>query len=169
MRKLIVICGLVLMCILYFIFMKTSSVEGESKNKIDTLITNEMKGLESSYPSSPKGVIESHNKLMAYEYSKEITENDISLLIEAMRMLYTEALLDINTLESQKLSLTAEIITNKGKGIYIIDNEVGDILYEDENKVAIIVKHFTTIGDITRKYDLIKEDDRWKINRWTGY
>lgn len=166
MRKIIVTFGLVLMCITYFVLIRKDMAEKDLKTKIDVLIINEKNELLQTYPRSPKEVIESHNKLMKYEYSKEIKEEDIPLLLETMRMIYSEELLKTNSLESQQTSLLVEMASNKEKGLYIIGSEIGDILYKDADKVTIMVKHSTTLGDISRSYDLIQENEKWKINYW---
>lgn len=166
MRKIIVALGLILMCVAYFVHIRTGVVKMDSKNKVDVLINNEKDQLAQVYPDSPKGVIESHNRLMKYEYSKEIRDEDIGLLIETMRMLYSAELLKHNSLEKQEASLSVEIAKNKEKGLYIIDSEIGDILYKGVEKAIVIVKHFTTMGDITRDYHLTQENSEWKIESW---
>lgn len=166
MRKIIVTLGLVLMCIMYFILIRKDIVEKDSNSKIDVLINKEKNELTQTYPSSPKDIVESHNRLMQYEYSKEIRDENIPLLLETMRMVYSEELLKANSLESQQTSLLIEIANNREKGLYMIGSQLGDILYSDEDKVTITVKHFTTLGDIVRNYNLIEENKKWKINHW---
>lgn len=166
MRKIIVTFGLILMCIAYFVLIKMDITGKDIENKVNTLITNEKNELIQTYPSSPEGVIDSHNRLMQYEYNKELRNEDIPVLIETMRMLYSDKLVANNLLEIQEISLTQEIASNREKELYMTGSKVGDVIYKEEDKVTAIVQHFTTLGGVRRTYHLIKENDRWKINSW---
>lgn len=128
--------------------------------------------LEESYPSTPKEVIEEHNQLMLLGYSSGIKDEDFTTYAEALRMLYTKRLQEVNPIETQVSGLISERLKNEDDPLIMINNEVGDVTIvknaqnaEDES-AEIMVKHGTNKGYISKKYMLIKEDGMWKIQSW---
>ncbi len=128
--------------------------------------------LEESYPSTPKEVIEEHNQLMLLGYSSGIKDEDFTAYAEALRMLYTKRLQEVNPIETQVSGLISERLKNEDDPLIMINNEVGDVTIvknaqdaEDES-AEIMVKHGTNKGYISKKYMLIKEDGMWKIQSW---
>ena len=147
---------------------KVVSTSASVTEKLQT-ITQE---LEDSYPSTPKEVVEKHNELMRIGYSSDIKDEELTAYAEALRMLYTKRLQEVNPIETQVSGLIAERLENEDKPLIMINSEIMDvtIIKDSDNSqndsAGVVVKHGTNKGNITKEYSLVKEDGMWKIQSW---
>lgn len=147
---------------------KVVSTSASVAEKLQT-ITQE---LEESYPSTPKEVVEKHNELMRIGYSSDIKDEEFTAYAEALRMLYTKRLQEVNPIETQVSGLIAERLENEDKPLIMINSEIMDVTiikYSDDSQndsAGVVVKHGTNKGNITKEYSLVKEDGMWKIQSW---
>lgn len=147
---------------------KVVSTSASVAEKLQTIAQE----LGESYPSTPKEVVEKHNELMRIGYSSDIQEEEFTAYAEALRMLYTNRLQEVNPIETQVSGLIAERLENEDKPLIMINNEIMDVTIIKDSKdsqndsAEVTVKHGTNKGNITKKYSLIKEDGMWKIQSW---
>lgn len=147
---------------------KVVSTSASVAEKLQT-ITQE---LEESYPSTPKEVVEKHNELMRIGYSSDIKDEEFTAYAEALRMLYTKRLQEVNPIETQVSGLIAERLENEDKPLIMINSEIMDVTIikdsddSQNDSAGVVVKHGTNKGNITKEYSLVKEDGMWKIQSW---
>lgn len=128
--------------------------------------------LGESYPSTPKEVVEKHNELMRIGYSSDIKDEEFTAYAEALRMLYTKRLQEVNPIETQVSGLIAERSESGDKPLIMINSEIMDVTIikdsgdSQNDSAGVVVKHGTNKGSITKEYSLIKEDGMWKIQSW---
>lgn len=169
MKKLILIMSMVVLCAGYFLIVRDRNDKPIEKYKegIEVLLQTETTRLETEYPKTPEAVIESHNKIMEYQYSQQMEQGLVDEAVIALRHLYSEALLEMNPKEQQEFIMVGELLDNKQNKIHMIKSEIETVEYSSKKDAATIkVKHYTTKGDKLRNYDLVLENNKWKINGW---
>lgn len=163
MRKGIMI-GVMILIVIGYIFMVRGKFE-TNETSIQEQVTPEQ--IVEKMPETPEDLILAHNRLMKMSYNSQTKEEDIPELVEAMRKLYSQEFLALNTAEGQEEVLREELLLNGVSKLYLLDSKLEYIKYnEKEDEAEAVVLHQTTKGDQTRTYDLIKEDGIWKIHGW---
>lgn len=124
--------------------------------------------LESNYPSQVREVIEKYNQLLAMRYKDQLKEDQLELYVKATRKLYSNELNELNPMEKQLEGLKSEekikLVASQIQDIYIQRNE------EDEDiRAEVVMIYATESGSFMRNYNLIKENECWKINSWKDY
>lgn len=173
MKKLLVILVMLLLCVGYFYAVRANNPRKKYAQreiqKIEQGIKEVKDNLTSAYPKTAEDVIEYHNKMMNYQYSRYMQEEYVKPAIETVRMLYSKELLELNSIESQEDALLKEIRANKEQSVFILQSKTISTRYDAEETTAIVkVVHSTNIKDMTREYVLIKEEESWKINGWSN-
>lgn len=141
----------------------------EKYKKIEQGIKEVKEQLTSAYPKTAEEVIEYHNKIMNYQYSRYMQEEYVKPAVEIVRMLYSKEILGLNLVESQEESLLKEIQANQQQSVFILQSKIISTRYDSEETTAVVkVIHSTNIKDMTREYMLIKEDGNWKISGWNS-
>ncbi len=134
--------------------------------------------IDNEYPKSPRDTVKLYVKMLQQIYNKDLSDKDLSGMVDQMRLLYAEELLNNagNTKEEQlsgiKTELTAEDDKKYKLTSYVIDEESQTIYGKAEGKeTANLYATYTLLtGNTTSKqvylYVLVKEDDKWKIIGW---
>ncbi len=173
MKKVLLILFMLLLCVGYFYAVRTNNPRKKyadrERQKIELGIAETKNKLAQEYPKTAEGVIEYHNTIMSYQYSQYMKEEYVKPAIEAVRMLYSQELLDLNSIEAQESALLSEVQSNKEQKVFILQNKTVSTRYNADDTSAIVrVIHYTNIKDMAREYELIKEDGNWKINGWSS-
>lgn len=168
MKKAVVLIIMVFICGIY-IYSIRGKVAKVKKNKPTQkeLLEQIKEDILTSYPPKLQEVIEIANQILMIQYSKEMQEEDIALAVETNRLLYAKELLDMNVKEVQEENLKQQIALNKLQSAYMIGSKVEGIEYNKQDKTAqATVIYYTTKSDIQREYELIQEDNQWKLYTW---
>lgn len=173
MKKLLVILIMLLLCVGYFYAVRANNPQKKYAQreiqKIEQGIKEVKEQLTSAYPKTAEEVIEYHNKIMNYQYSRYMQEEYVKPAVEIVRMLYSKEILGLNLVESQEESLLKEIQANQQQSVFILQSKIISTRYDSEETTAVVkVIHSTNIKDMTREYMLIKEDGNWKISGWNS-
>nr|WP_307992304.1 DUF6715 family protein [uncultured Niameybacter sp.] len=177
MRKALAVLIMISVCSIYFIAMKNKGVEQVSTEEttflkanveMDKRIQEITKEIEKEYPKTPKLLIETANEIMKLQYSKEWEpESKIeSQTLLALRLLYSEELLALNSYEKQLEALEMELSQNHKKDLYLKEARIDSIKFETADHALVSVLNETNKGMQQREYTLIKEEGLWKIYSW---
>lgn len=175
MRKFWIVLFMIVMCVAYFFYVRekaTAPQETVVAIQVNEKFAEIKKQLESEYPSTPKEVMQVYNELMGYAYCSSMKDTYIDAYVDDLRLLYSKGILENNTKEQQVAALTLERIQKEDAPLIIISStveaviktQVGDTISDTSAQVE--VKHFTNQGNFTRTYTLVKEDGKWKIDKW---
>lgn len=178
MRKALAVLIMISVCSIYFIAMKNKGVEQISTEEttflkanveMDKRIQEITKEIEKEYPKTPKLLIETANEIMKLQYSKEWEpESKIeSQTLLALRLLYSEELLELNSYEKQLEALEMELSQNNKEDLYLKEARIDSIKFETADHALVSVFNETNKGMQQREYTLIKEEGLWKIYSWT--
>lgn len=178
MRKALAVLIMISVCSIYFIAMKNKGVEQISTEEttflkanveMDKRIQEITKEIEKEYPKTPKLLIETANEIMKLQYSKEWEpESKIeSQTLLALRLLYSEELLALNSYEKQLEALEMELSQNNKEDLYLKEARIDSIKFETADHALVSVFNETNKGMQQREYTLIKEEGLWKIYSWT--
>lgn len=178
MRKALAVLIMISVCSIYFIAMKNKGVEQISTEEttflkanveMDKRIQEITKEIEKEYPKTPKLLIQTANEIMKLQYSKEWEpESKIeSQTLLALRLLYSEELLALNSYEKQLEALEMELSQNNKEDLYLKEARIDSIKFETADHALVSVFNETNKGMQQREYTLIKEEGLWKIYSWT--
>lgn len=170
MKKILLLLFMAALCIFFFLTINERrpylKKDAENINVLAELQKDNEK-IDESYPNSSKDVIESHNKLMSYLYSRKMEDQYVELYVDTIRKLYSDQILELNTKEEQIQSILAEKEENTIKMIKLLGSEIQETIYlEGGTKSQVKVEYYINMGDIIRLYNLEKTPDGWKITGW---
>lgn len=174
MRKAIAVVIMIVVCSIYFIAMRSTDEEIKSAKGHESIsdttkisdINKMIEEIEEEYPGTPKMIIEINNRIMQYQYSEKVDENLIVETLKALRMLYSDELLKLNSYERQLENLKVELDRNQLKELYLTDSKINSIEFPAPDYALVEVIHHTTNENQVRQYTLVKESDLWKIYKW---
>lgn len=166
--------------IIYAYFQITGKKEEQvPKTKIEKLIN---RNLEGNYPATPREVMKVYGELTRYLYNgneeKKLSDEQLEALLDQVRILYSEELLEENPREEQLERLKMDVADYKKMSKTIMSYTVqqsSQIQFGELNgrEVAKVVISFTTkaSGEQPAKtYErfLLQADaeERWKIVGW---
>lgn len=134
---------------------------------IATALYRMQRKIEANYPSTPKEVITLYNEIMALQYSEEMLAEDITMSVDTMRLLYSEALLEVNPYNEQVYYHTEELAYNTLNQFYITGTQIETIEFIEDYTIAVVDVIYTTTKDpVERLYRLYKSEDKWQILSW---
>lgn len=178
MRKAIALVIMIVVCSIYFIAMNYTDEEagvgekqeqrlGEGKiaSPKDT-IEKMIKEIETEYPETPKMLMELNNRIMQYQYSEDSDDDVIRETLKALRMLYSNELLQLNSNEKQLENLKVELEKNHEDKLYLTKSTIKTIAFPSPENALVEVLHETTKKSERREYRLVKENGLWKIHSW---
>lgn len=124
--------------------------------------------LDSNYPNQVREVIQIYNQLLDFYYKDQLKDDQLELYVTATRKLYSNELNQLNPMEKQLEALKTEekikLVASQIQDIYVQRNE------EDEDiRAEVVMIYATESGSFMRNYNLIKENECWKINSWKDY
>lgn len=177
MNKAIALVIMIVVCSIYFIAMNDTGEEIGIVKKQEQILDDEVnvdaiqkiiQEIETAYPETPKMLIEFNNRIMQYQYSKDANDGMIKETLKALRMLYSEELLQLNSYEKQVENLKIEIEKNHREKLYLTKNTIKSIGFPSPENAFVEVVHETTKESERRQYTLVKEKGLWKIHSWSS-
>ena len=176
----IIFCILMAAVLIGLYFMLTRKKE-DTKSEIpaetseaDTLIK---KDLDIDYPATPREVLKLYARITKCIYNEEITDEQIVKLVQQVRKLYADALLD-NNAEDEQIALIKGDIQNYRKENKIIYSYAIDsanninVIQTKAGKTALIKMYFTlragaSMDRAFEEFSILEEENgRWKIAGW---
>ncbi len=124
--------------------------------------------LVAKYPGDPAGVISTNNLIMTALYGGAIKPDEIKIAVDAQRKLLSETLLKLNTEDDQTKTLAMEIeMLNKMQQRIISIDAEPPVFGDNNDECYINVKQYTNTNiNNYVKYNLVRENRRWKIKSW---
>lgn len=157
-------------------YLCTSDNAKEKKVEQDEYTVLSSKDLETGYPETPKEVVKLYCRMAKYLYDDSISAEETETIVQQMRKLFAEPLLDANTLESQLEKLEKDVKGYASEQKKIIGYEVDEKSLETQEvkgveKASIVagfsVKHKDEYEHTNEEFVLVKDTDgRWKIFGW---
>lgn len=178
MKSLKVIIPLLLVvCIVVGAFYVLSNKETnntESNQELSEVQEILAKDFTTSYPSSPRMVVNYYSRILSALYNEEYTDEEFDGLIAQLRMLMSDELQEANPEQEYEASMEADVLKNetmkrKIRQYTISDtDEVHYSAQDGTNYAALTVDYRTsTDGKIAHTYQeyLLEQDDQgnWKI------
>ncbi len=160
----------------YFNYLSNQSSKRKTESEKAELEQLMEYNMSLDYPNTPRDVAKLHNRYFKLFYGQSLSDDELLVLNEKVRMLYSTELLAINTETSNLNSLKQNIKDMNEKG-YVYKSytlpEASQVQYftRDGKEMASLVVAETIgtddgIGYRDVKYILIKENDQWKIYGW---
>lgn len=181
MNKVIALVIMIVVCSIYFVAMDYRGEESGIVKKQEQVLDNKLKvdankdtiqkmiqQIETEYPETPKMLIEFNNRIMQYQYSKDVNDEVMTETLKALRMLYSEELLQLNSYEKQFENLKVELEKNHIGKLYLTKNTIKSIEFPSPENAFVEVVHETTKESERRQYTLVKEKGLWKIHSWSS-
>lgn len=171
-----VVVLILLVAIVAGFYMSTSNKTSESYNVQDEYDILRTKDLDLSYPETPKEVVKLYSRIVKCLYTKKLSDDKTRELVEQLRKLFDDALLQENSLEEQLGKLDKEVrgFKKAKKAIinYGVDEESLETKEVDGVDCATIVASFSIKKkkNYTRTDELFllkkNSDGQWKIVGW---
>lgn len=172
----VILCALVLG---YYTYLSNKHAKERQDYKLtqtQELLTYDLKN---DYPHSPRDVVKLYNRMLSCIYEKKLSGKDLDKMVDQMRRLYSDKLLNDseNTKEKQLAALEKELETHK-KEDYKITNcilsEASQVEYGNvgEDKCAVVDATYTIrekndFNKSSQSYILVQDEDKnWKILGW---
>ncbi|MBQ8412205.1 MAG: hypothetical protein IJX12_01110 [Lachnospiraceae bacterium] len=148
---------------------RTEKVETE----VEQLSNYDMLG---EYPKTPRDVVKLHNRYFELFYSEKLTDDELVVLNQQVRCLYSAELLSLNEENNNLVQLKKNIESMKDEDYEYKSYELPEpsqILYYTQNdvematlEVTITLKMEDSMGYMYIQYVLVNENDQWKIHAW---
>lgn len=179
MRKAIALVIMIVVCSIYFIAMNYTDegtgmgkkqAQGLDKGKVSSpkdMIEKIIKEIEAEYPETPKMLMELNNHIMQLQYSEDSGDDLIRETLKALRMLYSNELLQLNSYEKQLENLKVELEKKYVDKLYLTKSTIKTIAFPSPENALVEVLHETTKRSERREYRLVKEKGLWKIHSWS--
>lgn len=175
-KTIVVSVFLVALVLFYFQHLSNKTAERkteEQKNELTSLCEYNM---ETDYPKTARDTIKLHNRYFKLFYGQKIDDDDLEVLNNKIRSLYSEELISYNpqNISFEKLKQDIEK-TKKNKYTYKSYElpEASQIKYYEQNgkkmataEVKVNVSLGKDTGYIFVQYVLVEENDNWKILAW---
>ncbi len=170
MKKLVLVLFMFALCFSFLFIVSNRNPylnRGGQNIDIPAELESDNAQIDENYPNSPKELIEIHNKIMSYLYSKKMQDEHIELYANVIRKLYSEELLSLNNKESQINTILAEKEENNIKMLKLLGSKTEEVIYSDNgNKAQVRVIYYINSGDMSRLYNLDNTPSGWKITSW---
>ena len=147
---------------------------GRETSEADILIK---KDLDIDYPATAREVLKLYARITKCIYNEEVTDEQIVTLVQQVRKLYADALLDNNG-EDEQIALIKGDIQNYRKENKIIYSYAIDsanninVIQTKAGKTALIKMYFTlragaSMDRAFEEFSMLEEENgRWKIAGW---
>lgn len=125
---------------------------------------------KNNYPVGYLEVIEANNEIVMFEYGQEIQVGEAQDILTKQRELFAQELLDLNPLDVQVNKYTEDLANYRDIGCYIVSRKIltSEMLSYDGTVAEVIVNEQFNDGLIVQyTYNVIKQNDEWKIFSWT--
>lgn len=176
-RLIIVVIVLAALAVGYFYYLSNRKNE-ESYNSEDTEVTKVFyainRNLDENYPETAKEVVEFYVLIEECMYNEEYSDSEFVDLINQMRKLLDQELLDTDTFSEQYEALSVEVVEKQNTGTKLIETTLGsnrDVSYtvfeeNDYAKVPCVYYFKNEDGTVasSQEYILRKDEDgNWKV------
>ena len=178
LRKPIIITILALLVVSYYIYLTHRNVNNDDKMTSNSAVSEiTSRDLEKNYPGTPRAVVSYFADIQKIWYKDDITNDELTGLVQHARALFDDELLVANDYEQYMNNLRSEITSYKDNESYITECIVEDG-YDTEYKTfqnksyafvntKYYVKDDKNLNVVYEKYTLRKDSDsRWKILFW---
>lgn len=145
----------------------------KAKTEVEQLSSYDMLG---AYPKTPRDVVKMHNRFFKLFYGEELTDDELYVLNQQVRYLYSEEILMLNDENENLLELKKSIERMSDKGYKYKSYQLPEAsqikTYIQDGKematleVAVNIDMKDSIGCMYIQYVLVKEKDNWKILAW---
>jgi hypothetical protein len=124
-----------------------------------------------NYPETIEGVMEEYLKTVQLLYGDMIVNQELIMpIIEVQRKMFSDEILQNNSIESQHQMLTVHLEELKENDIRLLSSDIRLISQDVFNSNVFnvnIVQQYTTIGTVNVTYRLERDNaNRWKIAGW---
>ncbi len=157
--------------IAYYQHKKNGGIEVETAStEVERLVAKDM---DMGYPGTPAEVMKLFGRINQCMYNKELDDESFDKLLEQLRLMYSESLLEQNLFEDQRKNLKAEIekfMSEEGKIANFTVDKGSSVKYKTINgqecayvQLAFFLNHNNQYSKSFQNYVLVKENNQWKI------
>lgn len=174
MKNVIVLICLIAIVAGYYIY--TSRLAGKNQITTDEYTILSSRDLEISYPETPREVVKLYSRMVKYLYDDKVSEKKTKKVVEQMRLLFSDQLLEKNTLNSQLTHLESDVAAFAKEKKAIIGYEVVESSLKtkevDGKERATIIVGFSIKNNDNYEHSnelfLLEKDTegKWKIVGW---
>ncbi len=174
-KTIIIAIILVLLVLYYFNHLSNkASVErtASQETEIEQLINYDLIG---EYPNTPRDVVKLHNRYFKMFYGSDLTDDELVIMNQQVRCLYSTELLSVNSENNNLNALKKSIEESKEEYTYKSYTlpEASQIEYYTQNdvematlEVIVTVEMEDSMGYLYVQYVLVEENNQWKILAW---
>lgn len=173
-KNVIVLICLIAIVAGYYIY--TSRLAGKNQITTDEYTILSSRDLEISYPETPREVVKLYSRMVKYLYDDKVSEKKTKKVVEQMRLLFSDQLLEKNTLNSQLTHLESDVAAFAKEKKAIIGYEVVESSLKtkevDGKERATIIVGFSIKNNDNYEHSnelfLLEKDTegKWKIVGW---
>ena len=145
----------------------------ETATEIDLLMNYDLYG---NYPKTPRDVAKLHNRYFEVLYGKGVTEEELVVINQKIRGLYSSELLSYNDENTNLNSLKDNVEAVKEAGYEYRSYELPEASqteYYTQNGVEMATLEVKIVFNVDSgmeymyvKYVMVKENNQWKIHVW---
>lgn len=164
------------MILIYFNHLSNKSSEQRTEKETTEIDQLSNYNMVDDYPKTPRDVVKLHNRYLKLFYSKKLTDDELVILNQQTRYLYSSELLKFNDENTTLNDLKKNINKMKEEGYTYKLCELPEAsqikLYTRDGKematleVTITVEMEDSMGYMYEQYVLVKENGQWKILAW---
>lgn len=139
-----IIIGIVCICIIcagFFFFSQKNKTTETQLTEVEKLT---LKDLDESYPKTPREVIKLYNRIVSCFYGEELTDDQLSKLVDQMLAIMDEDLLVLNPREEYYESVVSDIALYESQKKKVVSTDVCD---SNEVKYYDNVKEDTSVTE----------------------
>lgn len=175
-KTVIIAIFLVAIVLFYFNHLSNKSSIERTKTQEDEIAQLMNYDMVGEYPKTPRDVVKLHNRYFKQFYGAELTDDELVVMNQQVRCLYSVDLLAINPENDVLVALKKSIEASK-KDEYVYKSyqlpEASQIEYYTQNgvdmatlEVTITVQTEDSMGYLYEQYVLVDEGGQWKILAW---
>ncbi|MDR3091332.1 MAG: hypothetical protein LBU36_03915 [Clostridiales bacterium] len=122
--------------------------------------------LDREYPETPQDVVELYERIKLALYDGGIEDAEIALAFAKQQRLYGKELLELNPFDKRIQSVTDEVLAKRGAKDCAVSYVILEKTEPEDGKCSVTAEETSTAGTVNMKYNLIREDGKWKIYSW---
>lgn len=175
-KSITVVILLIAIILFYFNYLSNRSSKQKTQREIDELTALSEYDMITEYPKTPRDVVKMHCRFFKVFYGQDLTDDDLYILNQQIRHLYSTELLAYNTepdmLKSLKTSIE-NMRSEKYEYKTFLLPEASQVKNYTQNgkematmEVKITVDTKDSPGYLYLQYVLVKENEQWKILAW---
>lgn len=175
-KGIIIAVLLIALVLYYFNYLSNQSSKRKTESEKAELEQLMEYNMSLDYPNTPRDVAKLHNRYFKLFYGQSLSDDELVVLNEKVRTLYSTELLAINA-EITNLNGLKQNIKDMNEQGYVYKSytlpEASQVQYFTRDgkemaslEVAMTIGTKDGIGYRDVKYILIKENDQWKIYGW---